>query len=404
MNKGDELSFLEETIEEANKYFRKSIEYSIRAEKEFKTTLKARNDCMAVGADTLSYEIWNDAESTFRDAMDEFEDDSPEDAIEYAFEAEKIYRSAELDAIKKIVCGPTWELLEKAADQNVKAYAPITLKDAKDLIYSAEKDLEEKRYDNSYAKKLADSAYSEALHAINITEYLKMVDEKDITQEEIIIFYEEPLKAIAQRLNVNPKFEDGYITLLANISKRIEELKENGKIGSELKKELASKQNELDKVKLELNQTKQELNEYNELKEKIISVKRLFLPSEAETFTLNDDLVIRIKKLSFATGSSVISPRYFGLLTKVINAIEKFPGSKVIVAAYTDGSGKADKNLIISQRRADAVYQYILANSDIGRKRLSSIGYGESKPIASDETAKGSRMNRRIEVIIKNIK
>lgn len=404
LDSGDDLSAIQELLSRAENLFRKSIEVSIRAADKFANLIKARNDCLTIRADTLASEIWNDAESTMKDAMEEFEDNQFEDADEYAFEAEKLYRACELDAIKLIVCGPAWEKISEAKKNDAEKYAPLTLKDAEQMIYNAEKDLEEKRYNNKYAQKLADDAYSEALHAMNITEYLKLVEDNDKSKEEIIIFYEEPLKAIAKELGIEPKFENGYVDLLASISSKLEELNESGKKVQRCENELDKIKNQLAELSDQNNSLMQRLSYYETQERKFKEIKNSFRANEAEILKINDKVVLRLKKLQFSTGSSVINPKYFGLLTKVLRAIEKFPGSKVIVAAHTDGSGKSDKNLQISQRRANAVYQYLLANSDIGRDRMSAIGYGESQPIASNETTEGRVKNRRIEIIIEPMK
>ncbi len=404
LKEGDELNDIKELISNSENYFRKSIEYSVKAADKFHNVLKAREDCLKFGADTLAADIWKNGEDTFRDAMDEFEEDSYEDAVEYAFEAEKIYRQAELNAIKEIVCGPTWELLRKAEKEDVEDFAPITLKEAQQLIYNAEKELEEKRYDNEYAGQLANDAHSEILHALNITSYLKDVKENDKSEEEIILYYEEPLKAIAEELGIKPKFEDGYTSLVSEISSKLKANKSYEDKYRELEKAFKELQEKYENSKREYNAVANELKRYKTSELKFNEIKNSFKAGEAEVFKLNDKIIIRLKKLQFSTGSSVISPRYFGLLSKVLKALEKYSQSKIIVAAHTDASGKAKKNLLISQRRADAIYQYLLANSNIGKNRLSAIGYGEQKPIASNETNEGRARNRRIEIIIQPMK
>jgi outer membrane protein OmpA-like peptidoglycan-associated protein len=404
LQEGDDLADIKSLVRKAENIFRKAIEYSIDAAKKFPELLRTRNDALKIGADTLSVSTWEEAESSLKDAMEELEDNSQADAEEYAFEAEKLFRKCELEAIKIIVCGPTWDLLEKADDENVKNYAPLTLKEARQFIYSAEKELEDKRYNNKYAQQLADKAYSEAQHALSITDYLKLTDDNDTSDEEIILFYEEPLKAIAEKLGIVPKFENGYSSLLHEISLKLETVSALEKEFVGVKKERDNLLGKIEKLNGELSSLNTELNVFHSMKERILKVKNSFKVNEAEIFTLNDKIFIRLKKLSFASGSAVISPRYFELLTRVIKSIELFPKSRVTVAAHTDGSGKSEKNLVISQRRADAVYQYLLANSTIGRKRLSAIGYGEKQPISSNETTAGKMRNRRIEIIIDSAK
>ena len=54
----------------------------------------------------------------------------------------------------------------------------------------------------------------------------------------------------------------------------------------------------------------------------------------------------------------------------------------------------------LSKKRADAVSQYILANMGIDASRIEAVGYGESKPIANNETKEGRTKNRRIDVVL----
>ncbi|MDZ7776157.1 MAG: OmpA family protein [Bacteroidales bacterium] len=106
----------------------------------------------------------------------------------------------------------------------------------------------------------------------------------------------------------------------------------------------------------------------------------------------------------FNTGKSEITPKNFDLLTKVQNAMRIFPKSNVIVEGYTDSFGGDAYNLALSQKRSDAVTQYLNANSDTkGYHKISSVGYGENNPVANNETAEGRKQNRRIDIKIQPI-
>ena len=73
-------------------------------------------------------------------------------------------------------------------------------------------------------------------------------------------------------------------------------------------------------------------------------------------------------------------------------------------SGHTDSQGSASYNLNLSQRRAEAVYGYLVNNLRIRREQLSSIGYGEDRPIASNKNQKGRAQNRRIEFkVISNV-
>jgi outer membrane protein OmpA-like peptidoglycan-associated protein len=70
------------------------------------------------------------------------------------------------------------------------------------------------------------------------------------------------------------------------------------------------------------------------------------------------------------------------------------------VQGHTDSYGSDEQNLQLSNQRAEAVKQYLLANSNLDASRVEAFGYGESKPIASNETTEGRAANRRVEVVI----
>jgi outer membrane protein OmpA-like peptidoglycan-associated protein len=114
-----------------------------------------------------------------------------------------------------------------------------------------------------------------------------------------------------------------------------------------------------------------------------------------------NDLLIRMVGLNFDVGKSTIKPDYFTLLTKVQDAIKTFPGCSVTVEGHTDALGSDEINRKISQDRADAVRQYLLANMSVPASRFDSVGFGETKPIASNETDEGRTKNRRIDLVIR---
>ena len=89
------------------------------------------------------------------------------------------------------------------------------------------------------------------------------------------------------------------------------------------------------------------------------------------------------------------------LLAKVRQALEMFPDAPIVVEGHTDSQGGDSSNLILSQDRADAVKQYLVTNFGRNPERISSIGYGEARPVASNETADGRARNRRIDLIIR---
>ncbi len=104
--------------------------------------------------------------------------------------------------------------------------------------------------------------------------------------------------------------------------------------------------------------------------------------------------------LFFNTGSAVIKDESFPVLDNVYEIMSKNPNIKISIEGHTDNTGSADGNKALSQKRADAAKAY-LVNKGIDASRISTVGYGQDKPIADNSTAEGRQKNRRVEFIIK---
>jgi outer membrane protein OmpA-like peptidoglycan-associated protein len=89
------------------------------------------------------------------------------------------------------------------------------------------------------------------------------------------------------------------------------------------------------------------------------------------------------------------------LLRKVEKAIDVFPRSELIIEGHTDSFGGDDSNQKLSQERAESVQQYMVNAMRIPTYRLIATGYGETRPVASNETESGRERNRRIDIVIR---
>ncbi len=83
-------------------------------------------------------------------------------------------------------------------------------------------------------------------------------------------------------------------------------------------------------------------------------------------------------------------------LSKILN---KYPDTNILVEGHTDSTGTADYNLGLSRRRAESVADFAKGLGVAG-SRFTTVGYGESQPIASNSTADGRQQNRRVEIAI----
>jgi outer membrane protein OmpA-like peptidoglycan-associated protein len=103
-----------------------------------------------------------------------------------------------------------------------------------------------------------------------------------------------------------------------------------------------------------------------------------------------------LEQVRFATGKSAIQPESLPLLDQVAAVLKSHPDLLLVrVEGHTDDVGNAVSNLVLSQARADAVAAY-LETKGVARERLEPIGYGLSRPIATNKTAAGRAANRRV--------
>jgi chemotaxis protein MotB len=122
-----------------------------------------------------------------------------------------------------------------------------------------------------------------------------------------------------------------------------------------------------------------------------------------------DNLVIRMMgESTFDSGSADIRRQTLPLLIKIGQIIAKAE-KDIVIAGHTDnvpihrGHGPYTSNLRLSIARAAAVAELLLANAKIDPARLSTMGFGEYRPIADNGTAEGRQKNRRVEIIVGNI-
>jgi OOP family OmpA-OmpF porin len=103
------------------------------------------------------------------------------------------------------------------------------------------------------------------------------------------------------------------------------------------------------------------------------------------------------EKIQFAKGAATILPESDDLLDEIVDVIKKHPHiEKVAIEGYTSAEGAADLNRKLSQDRAQAVLDYLVAHG-IDKDRLEAKGYGPDKPIAGNDTEDDREKNRRVE-------
>jgi OOP family OmpA-OmpF porin len=398
------LSSIQKSIDEANAALASGRDTMRLGRVTFEGALKDRSSALSAGADKLAPELWKAGEETFHKAAVNLERGRSEKAQEQAAEAVTSYRDAELEAIKGAILRDARHLLEQADEEKVAKYAPVTLAQARTSLQEAEVALAEDRYDTDRARVLAEQAKEQASHALHLAAVAKAVDSGDRSLEEVLLASEAPVVQIANVLDVTPDLSNGVASTAAET---LAAVKANQRKIAQQKLELDERDERIKTLETALGGASKEavalnslLAEQQQRREQLEEVEKMFKPDQAEVLRSGNAIILRLVGLSFDSGSAVIKTAQFDLLGKVEKAIAMFPDSVITVEGHTDSFGSDDANLELSQRRADAVRAYLVARMQLPPYRISAMGYGEQRPIASNDTAAGRAKNRRIDLVI----
>ncbi len=107
-------------------------------------------------------------------------------------------------------------------------------------------------------------------------------------------------------------------------------------------------------------------------------------------------------EVSFDFNSASLKPAFLPTLNKVADILVRYPKTRVTVIGHTDNVGSDAYNQVLSERRAQSVVNY-LSDHGVARARLEAVGRGETQPRATNATAAGRQLNRRVEILIRPI-
>ncbi|PZX15746.1 outer membrane protein OmpA-like peptidoglycan-associated protein [Palleronia aestuarii] len=122
---------------------------------------------------------------------------------------------------------------------------------------------------------------------------------------------------------------------------------------------------------------------------------------EIDVINTGNELIVRMPQdILFAVDSASVGPTLQGDLRVLGNSLNRYPSSNIEVQGHTDNTGSAAYNQNLSERRAESVAAILEANG-VSPRRVSSVGYGENQPLASNLSPQGRAQNRRVQIIIR---
>jgi outer membrane protein OmpA-like peptidoglycan-associated protein len=268
-------------------------------------------------------------------------------------------------------------------------------------------------YDKDTMKKKADEALFMAKRLHSLMDQSRKI--KPMEPEQIALWMEETLHKTTRKLSAPDMRDQNFEVQVENIIGSIGALQSDhdfmiAKVKSQqvqmeaLNKriDLAQKQTRRGQMEKDrLAAEKERLAAEKQFNELYTKVQKFFDSDEAEVYKQENQLVIRLKAVKFPVGQSILMPGTYMLLSKVQRAIRTFDESQVVIEGHTDSTGSDEVNEHLSQQRAEAVMEYLLANKTLPKERIMAVGYGSVRPLASNATPEGRAINRRIDVIIK---
>lgn len=448
---GRDQKTINKQVAQAREYTENALKAAEVAKLSLQEYLEPRKKAQEAKAVTLVAELYLKAEQQFTKAAEKVESGNVKSGLKEAAKASPMFNIAELEAIKKDILGAPDKLIAKAeADDGLK-YAPSTLDKARTARAKANAILSNDRYARAEAQVETDRASYEARHASNIALSVRSLNRNDQAWEKLMLLYEIQMNRIGATVGQERlPFDNGpfaaadtlidYISDLQSYSKNV--AGEAAGLSATLSKTLSATLSELgeptskkDPVELarlvgeiaarlqaenkmldeevhsadmkyaslsaEHDQIAAQLLLREERETKFKTAKRLLNPSEGEVlFNSSNDIVLRLSGLSFASGSSDIKDDHVQLLEKVQEVIEMFPDAQLVIEGHTDASGEASANMLLSEKRAFAVMQYLRQSMMLPADKVQSMGFGADRPIASNQTDQGRSKNRRIDVLI----
>lgn len=448
LNRGDEISVIFENVARSHAFLERAAVHAEMARTALPRVIKAREDARAAGAAGFEKE-YADAENMFLELTGAIERDNLNWAQKKQTEVVDVFRSLEIKAIKEKTLGEVRNTIDLAEKEGAKKLARDLYHEARWELDEVDTFISENPYQKEEMLKKANRALFNAQRLLELTRQSGKLQE--MKPVEIALWAEEMLARITEDLEAPDMRNQSFETQLANIigtigslqperqfmrdkvksqqdeievvkrdrEEAIKTLREqhhveivslNAKI-AELEGKSREEQAEMRRLDAEKRENEKRLAEEKRAAEQRLAAERrfnelynevqtFFEAEEAEVYKQGDKLVIRLRNMKFPVGKSVIMPDNYSLLTKVQRAIRTFGEPEVLVEGHTDSTGSTAVNELLSQQRAEAVREYLVANQAVPAEKITSLGYGSIRPLASNATEEGRAVNRRIDIVI----
>ena len=306
------------------------------------------------------------------------------------------YRQLELVALKQGTVNLAKASITNAKEQGAEKYAPKTLARAEEEMALAVNILDADRTQTAKADVYAKKAKWLADQSAAIAETVKDFDRRDYSMEDVVLWHQQELSVVNEPLATQLPFDQSTdkvtLSLRNAVSNLISENTQLKATGEKYGQQIALTEKERQAME----------QKDREDKQKFDLVQAMFTASEANVYRQGQNVLISAHGFQFPSGQSEIQAGNFPLMNKITRAIKTFPNARVEVTGHTDSSGADETNQVLSEARAEKVAKFLVDLGGVAAGNVVSRGYGESRPVASNETREGRAENRRVEIKIIN--
>lgn len=359
--------------------------------------LQSRDRAYAAGAATLQKDAISDLDNKLKKSASLVEKGDVEKVKQLRPELLAGYQQLELATLKQGTVELAKSAIATAKEQGAKKLAPITLARAEEQMGLANTILDVDRSQTAKAEVHAKRAKWYAEQSASITETVKDFERRDYSMEDVVLWHQQQLGIVNQPLGIELPFNESSDKAALSIKSAV----------SNLVNESAQLKVARDKVGKQIEMTEKErqiaLQNERDDKQKFDRVQAMFTANEANVFRQGQNVLISAQGFVFPSGQSEIQTVNFPLMNKIIQAIKIFPGARIEVIGHTDSTGDDNVNQVLSNTRAEKVAKFLVEVGETTPSKITSRGFGESRPVATNETLAGRAENRRVEINIINL-
>lgn len=347
--------------------FHKAIENAEARNTNVTRLLAARRSALNAGLRKSAALVADmaDVDDDLRDDTDNFS--APLEPKEFsAFQ--KKYFSLETRAVQFTELNAVEKAIDKAAREDADDLAPKMLRQALLDVSEAENMIAQSPRDRSVHEKSVDDAVASS---VLLTDVMAVILDAPGTPENVA------LQIVKQNRE------------LAKLSQNVGSLKKN----------LEASESNLQKSESTLmaqDKAMASTSIHIRFQKAMDEAVKQFSGDEAEVYQQGNKLIFRLKRINFSPGASALPVTSKPLLSKIDKIIQSINAETVDVLGHTDSMGSESLNSKLSNDRAISVGRYLASLN--GGYKLQYRGYGESRPIASNETAAGRAINRRVDL------